>query len=211
MERTEDPHTSGRVTQEELAGMPDLGRCELVRGRIVLAHPTSRSHARVEAAFARELGNFVEPRGLGEVLVGEAGVSTARDPDTVRGADVAFLSAERAARCRPKGFLDVAPDLIVEVLSPGDRPKDVEEKIAEYLSAGVRLVWVADPECKTVRVHRGSDEWGAVGTRGPPGTETVPPQEVASSTVEELSGDDDLSGESVLPGFRVPVRRFFGG
>lgn len=175
--------------------MPGLGRCELVRGTIVHAHPTSRAHARVEVRFAREIADFAERRGLGlgEVVSGDAGIYTRRGPDTVRGADVAFLSTERAARCRPDGFLDVAPDLVVEVLSPGDRPAEVEEKIAEYLSSGVRRVWVADPAARTVRVHRAGEGRGS-----------------AEASVL-LTEDDVLPGEDVLPGFAVPVRRFFAG
>jgi len=191
MKRARRSKSNPPITGDELERMPHRGRCELVRGTIVHADPTSRGHARVEVRFAREIGEFVERRGLGDVLAGEAGIYTRRGPDTVRGADVAFLSAERAARCRPDGFLDVAPDLVVEVRSPGDRPEEVEEKIEEYLSAGVRLVWEADPAAKTVRVHRPG------GSPGP----------VEASAL--LTENDTLSGEDVLPGFAVPVRRFF--
>lgn len=168
--------------------MPDVGRSELVRGRIVCADPTCPEHGRIEVSFAAELRAFVRPRKLGEVLVGEVGIYTGRSPDTVRGADVLFISTERLERCTdPKrGFLDVAPDLVVEVLSPRDAPADVEEKIREYLACGVRLVWVADPATRTVRAHR------------------------SASDVRVLGDDDELTGEPVLPGFSVPVARLFG-
>ena len=191
--RTKPPKSEGLITGEELARTPDLERCELVRGRIVHAHPTSRRHAAVEGRFYRVLSEFVEARGLGEVLVGEAGVYTGRCPDTVRGADVAFLSAERARRCSPDGFLDVAPDLVVEVLSPEDRQARVDEKVTEYLACGVRLVWVADPTRRTVRVYRTPE-----GVRAPLDRDL-------------LSGEDVLSGEEVLSGFSVPVKRLFAG
>jgi Uma2 family endonuclease len=117
------------------------------------------------------------------VLVGEVGIFTHRNPDTVRGADVAFISNERYSRLESKrGFLEVAPDLVVEVLSPEDRPGEVARKVAEYLEAGVRLVWVADPETKTVRAHR-------------PGSE-----------VREA---DRLAGDDVLPGFDVAIAELF--
>src|SRR4030095_7532057 len=95
------------VTGEQLAGMKDLGRSELVRGRVVLASPTFRDHGRVEFRIASELHAFVEPRNLGQVLVGEGGVYTGRTPDTVRGADVLFISHERHATCSTgSGYLD---------------------------------------------------------------------------------------------------------
>lgn len=181
------------ITGEELARTPDLGRCELLKGRIVHAHPTSRRHARVEGRIYRIISEFVEAEGLGEVLVGEAGVYTRRDPDTVRGADVAFLSRERAARCGADGFLDVPPDLVVEVLSLEDRRAPMDEKVAEYLSSGVRLVWFADPVRKTVRRYRSPED-----VRAP-------------RDGDLLSPGDALSGEDVLPGFAVGVRELFAG
>ena len=204
MNPTEHHRSSGLITGKQLAKMSGLGRCELVRGRIVHASPNSRQHAKVEVRFAHELHAFVEFHRLGEVLVGEAGVYTQRGPDTVRGADVAFLSAERAASCRPEGFLDIAPDLVVEVLSPDDRRAKVEEKIAEYLTSGVRLVWVADPARKSVRVYRSLEDVGSGGVeKSPLSGEGL----VTGGTV--FSGEDLLCGEDVLPGFSVPVQRFF--
>jgi Uma2 family endonuclease len=170
--------------------MPDVGRSELVRGRIVCANPTSPEHGRIEANFASELRSFVQARRLGRVLVGEVGVYTGRSPDTVRGADVLYISTERLERCAdPKrGFLDVAPDLVVEVLSPGDAPADVEEKLREYLACGVRLVWLADPSTRSVRTYRSP----------------------SPSEVEVLGEHDELTGDPVLPGFSVPIERLFG-
>jgi Uma2 family endonuclease len=195
--------TPDLITGEQLAKMSGLGRCELVRGRIVHASPTSRQHAKVEVRFAHELHAFVKSQRLGEVLVGEAGVYTRRGPDTVRGADVAFLSAERAAACRPDGFLDVAPDLVVEVLSTDDRRTKVEEKIAEYLTSGVRFVWVADPARKSVRVYRSLEDIRSGAEKSALSGEGL----LTGGTV--LSGEDLLCEEDVLPGFSVPVRRFF--
>lgn len=200
---------------EDLARMPGPEPCELVRGRIVLASPTSRKHARVEVRFSAELRAFVEPRRLGEVLAGEAGIYTGRRPDTVRGADVAFLSSERAARCSPDGFLDVAPDLVVEVLSPRDEPAEMERKIEEYLAAGVRLVWVADPDRKTVRTFRpaqgcqASREGRQPAPADAPSPASIPTDAADRRGAEVYSGGDILSGEDVLPGFSVPVSRFF--
>jgi len=178
--------TERLITGEELARMPEIGRSELVEGRIVRMSPTGFKHGGAELEFGVVLREFVKRRRLGKVLVGEVGVYTRRSPDTVRGADVLFISNERYARAsKDKAFLDVAPELVVEVLSPDDRPGEVARKVAEYLEAGVLLVWLADPSLRSVRVHR-------------PGRE-----------VEELKAGGTLTGEDVLPGFETPVAALF--
>jgi Uma2 family endonuclease len=174
------------VTGDELGKMPNLGRSELVRGRIVLSSPAYGDHGRIEGNFFHELRSFAEPRGLGKVLVGEVGVYTGRDPDTVRGADVAFLSSERYAQAkRACGFLDVAPDLVVEVISSSESRASLKEKLGEYFACGVRLVWVALSATATVRVYRSFED------------------------VREYGPGDALPGDDVLPGFSVPVSRLF--
>jgi Uma2 family endonuclease len=119
--------------------------------------------------------------------VGEVGIYTGRDPDTVRGADVAFLSAERYARSKEatRGFLDVAPDLIVEVLSSSESRASVDEKLGEYFACGVRLVWVALAATTTVRAYRSLVD------------------------VREFGAGDELPGDDVLPGFSMRVERLF--
>lgn len=125
-------------------------------------------------------------RGL--VATNDAGVLTERDPDTVRGPDVLFVSRERWPHDRaPDGFLEVAPDLAVEVLSPYDVWKDLLTKISEYFDAGVREVWVADPEMKNVQVFRPD---------APPRT---------------LHADEVIESADVLPGFTSAVADFFVG
>jgi Uma2 family endonuclease len=174
------------TTGEELSRRGDIGRCELVRGQIVLASPTSDEHGGIEGNFYHELRSFVLPRKLGKVRVGEAGVYTQRSPDTVRGADVLFISNERySRRGKKRGFLDVAPELVVEVLSASESQASLEEKLGEYFATGVRLVWVADPEQKTIRAYR------------------------SLADVRTLGQNDLLSGDDVLPGFCVPVSRLF--
>lgn len=166
--------------------MPEIGRSELVEGRIVRMSPTGFRHGGVELRIGATLNAFVEPRRLGRVLVGEVGIYTRRNPDTVRGADVLFISNERYARAsKDEAFLDVAPELVVEVLSPDDRPGELARKIAEYLEVGVLRVWIADPSRRTLRVHRSL-------------TESL-----------ELGAQDTLTGENVLPGFEVRVSVLF--
>lgn len=133
---------------------PVLGPCELVKGEIVAMSPggVRRSQITARVAFLLERHN-VEHR-LGRVLTGEAGVIVARRPDTVRGADVAFISYDRLpADQLPAGFLDVAPELVVEVISDDVSWTEMEQKIADYHAFGVDTVWVVDPRMLAVRVY----------------------------------------------------------
>lgn len=174
------------VTLEQLERMGDIGPCDLIAGRIVPLSPTGDEHGSVELNVASALRAFVRARKLGYVRVGEVGVVTGRRPDTVRGADVLYISNERyARRKRRTGYLDVAPELIAEVLSPSDRPGELSLKLAEYFGAGVVVVWVLDPAAHTVRVH---------------GT---------ASQFVELREGDTLTAEDILPGFAVPVADLF--
>jgi Uma2 family endonuclease len=183
---TSTASTERLITGEELARMPEIGRSELVEGRIVRTSPTGFEHGGVELEIGVVLRTFVARSKLGRVLVGEVGVYTRRNPDTVRGADVLFISNERYARAsKDKPFLDVAPELVVEVLSPDDRPGEVTRKITEYFDAGVLRVWIADPSRRTLRVHRSPGE------------------------SLELGVQDTLTGDDLLPGFAVLVSELF--
>lgn len=180
------PESTGLLTGHELLRMPHLNPCELVNGRLVPMTPTNAEHGRIELNVGAALRAFVRWQNLGSVLVGEVGVFTRRSPDTLRAPDVLFLSHERdAGRTRRRGFLDVAPELVVEILSPDDRLSEVHQKLGEYFAIGVRLVWVMDPAARTVRVYRGPDD------------------------VRSLTEGDVLGGEDVLPGFTLPVVAVF--
>ncbi len=173
------------ITGDELAAMGDIGPCELVEGRIMPMSPTGDEHGSYEGNFYAVLRAFVQSHRLGKVRVGEVGVYTRRNPDTVRGADVLFISTERYARKQSRSFLDVAPDLIVEVLSPNDPWSEVTQKLREYFAIGVRLVWIADPDAQAVYAYR------------------------SLTDVREFTAHDDLPGDEVLPGFTVPVAQLF--
>jgi len=108
------------ITGEELLAMGDIGRTELVKGKIIHLMPTGHPHGFYEVNLATFLNVFVRTHKLGRVLGGEVGIYTHRQPDTVCGADVAFISHERLAQVQSKSFLDVCPELIVEVMSPDD-------------------------------------------------------------------------------------------
>lgn len=143
------------LTAEEFLQLPDQGRpTELVRGRIVAINTPGFRHGLVCSNIARLLGNFASEHDLGRVVANDSGVVTERRPDTVRGADVAFYSFTRLPKDSvPKGYPALAPELIFEVLSPGDRWPDVLAKVSEYLKAGVLAVCVVDPEQQIVIVH----------------------------------------------------------
>jgi Uma2 family endonuclease len=181
----EKPNTTTLITGEELAEMGDIGRGELVEGRMIMRRPTGWLHGDYERRFGQLLGNFADAHNLGKVLVGEVGVYTKRNPDTVRGADAIFISHARLARLKSTSFLDVAPELIIEVMSPDDRWSEVKQKLREYFDIGVNLVWVADPADRTVSVYH------------------------SLSDVTILEAHETLSGEELLPGFTMPVKALF--
>lgn len=149
------PGTARLVTADELLRMPDDDyRYELVKGRLIRMPPPKYEHGRIVAAIAALLHAHVKARALGDVL-GESGYKLESDPDTVRAPDISFVRRERTIR-GARAYFDGGPDLVVEVLSPDDRPPEVSEKIHEYLTHGVLGVLVIDPGRKTVAVHRPS-------------------------------------------------------
>ncbi len=175
------------MTAEQLWRMPkgDM-RHELIRGELHTMAPAGFDHGAVIINLSTMLATTVKRRKLGVVVGAETGFKLTEDPDTVRGADIAFVRADRIPKTgRPKTFWLGAPDLAVEVLSPDDRPKAVAQKVGDYLSAGARLVWVADPKKRTVRIHRPMAE------------------------PETLRNGDTLLGESVVPGFKCKVSEIF--
>lgn len=128
------------ITGEELLAMGDMGPCELIDGRIVAIHPSGFEHGTIEINLGSELRAFVRQRNLGRVTGGEVGIYIRRRPDgDVRGADIAFVSDDRQAK-PVKGLPEVAPNLVVEIMSPEDRWQDVREKLADYFSIGVEHV-----------------------------------------------------------------------
>jgi Uma2 family endonuclease len=118
-------------------------------------------------------------------MTGEVGIYTRHNPDRVRGADIAFLSTERWPDSLPEGFLEVAPDLVVEIMSPNDRWQEVRQKLAEYFAIGVRWVWIVEPENRTVLVYR------------------------SSTDLQQFGETDTLVGEGVLEGFILAVAELF--
>ena len=174
------------VTAEDLIRMPDSEHCELVKGEVLTVPPTGGEHGAASSRMDRRVGSFVERHRLGAVGGAETGYILSRDPDTVRAPDVSFVSRDRIPDTGgPAGYWPFAPDLAVEVESPGDTPREIATKIEEYLSAGTRLVWSLSRARRTLTVHA-------------PGAEP-----------RVLHEDDILDGGDVLPGFAVRVGEFF--
>lgn len=182
-----DPPATTLITGEELLDMGDIGPCELIDGRIVPMPPAGGDHGIIELELGSELRQFVKQHRLGWTAVGETGIYIRRSPDRIRGADVVFVSTERAQERPGKGFLDVAPDLVVEILSPSDRWQEMRQKLEDYFSIGVRWVWVVEPENRAIVVHRSLTDLTVLGEA------------------------DTLRGEGVLEGFAMAVSDVFDG
>ncbi len=175
------------VTAEELLRTPEDGlRRELVRGEVRTMAPAGYQHGRIDQNIAASLDRLVRDEGAGVVLAAETGFKLSANPDTVRAADVAFATRERAeAAGEEAGYWPGAPDLAVEVVSPNDRFSEVEEKVADWLSAGTRLVLIANPQGRTVTVRRSERE------------------------ALNFSEEKTIEGGEVVPGWTLPVADVF--
>jgi len=140
------------LTGEALLELGDVGPCELIDERIVPLSPTGGEQGTIEGNIAYLLNAYVRSRSLGWVLTGEVGIYTRRNPDRVRAADVVFVSRNQTSAI-PSGFLDLPPELVVEIVSPTDRWQELREKIDEYFSIGVPTLWIVEPKTGTIMVY----------------------------------------------------------
>ena len=177
--------TARPTTADELLAMPYDGfRYELVRGELRRMSPAGHSHGECAMSIGVSLGAHVRANRLGKTYAAETGFMLG--PDHVRAPDVAFVRGERADAARnTQGYFPGPPDLAVEVVSARDRPAAVDEKIADWLAAGVPAVIVVNPLDRAVKIHR-----------SPAGVVT-------------LTADDVLEVDDVVPGWRMPVREMF--
>jgi Uma2 family endonuclease len=175
------------MTVEDLEAMePDGNRYELIRGVPHAMPATGFRHGKIANRINLPLATHVVTHRLGEVLIAEAGFVLRRNPDIMRVPDIAFVQAARVPDdAEQDRYLRLPPDLVVEVVSPTDRPSDIAEKIADYLAAGGPLIWMAYPQRRVVAIHR-------------PG-----------HPVEELGEDAMLDGGEIVPGFRLPIADIF--
>jgi len=170
---------------ELMLRQPSDKRSELIAGRMVVREPAGLHHGSVAAQLLIAVGTHAARERLGRVVAAETGFTLRRNPDTVRAPDVAFIRADRWPAAQTTGFGEIAPDLVAEVLSPGDRERDVRAKVADWLAAGTQLVWVIDQTRRVARAYR------------PDGSITT------------VTATDELDGESVLPGFVMPLSDLF--
>src|SRR4030095_2647233 len=144
------------LTADDLLRQPHDGyRYELVKGELIKEPPAGNIHGNRAMRLGWRLACHVENNDLGVVFAAETGFRLASDPDTVRAPDVAFVNKTRIEEAGTfEGFWPGAPDLALEVLSPGDSYTEVEEKVREYLAAGTKAVWIVDPKGRTITVYR---------------------------------------------------------
>jgi Uma2 family endonuclease len=174
-----------RFTPDDLLRIDGEGLYELVDGQLIEKH-MSYLAGKTTFTLGTKLYTYTQMHDLGDLLSETTFQCFPEKPGSVRRPDIAFIAKDRAPADPGEGHIHVAPDLIVEIISPSDRIYELDEKLADYRSAAVKLVWVVNPNSRTIRVHR------------------------LDGSVSELSGNDAvLNGESVLPGFSAPLRELF--
>jgi len=178
------------MTEDDLLRMPDDGnRYELVKGELRQMSPTGYDHGRCTGKLHGFLASHVYPNKLGDVIAAETGFIIARTPEgrvTVRAADIAFVAKGRIpANANTAKYLELAPDLIVETLSPSDTAFEVEEKIAAWLNAGARVALTMNPASRSIMIYRSLHD------------------------IVRLTDQDELDLDDVIPGFRCRVSDIF--
>jgi Uma2 family endonuclease len=158
---------------------------ELVRGEVVEMPSPKKIHGVVTSNVGYFLGHYIRQQRKGYITTNDAGTLLERDPDTIRGPDVAYFTDANAFRELHPAYGEVPPVLAVEVLSPDDRVNKVLRKVDDYLGNGVRVVWLVDPEEQSVRVFR-------------PG-----------QPAHTLTAEHEIDGGEDLPAFRCAIREFF--
>ena len=179
--------TTRSLTADDLLQLPNDGRrYELVEGELISMAPAGGRHGHVAMQIGWRLAEHVEKNGLGVAFAAETGFLLERSPDTVRAPDAAFIATERL----PAGeitasFVDIVPDLVVEVASPSDTASELRANTEEWLRHGVRMVWVAYPNSQSIAVYQSPDD------------------------VRIFNVGDEIAGSPVVSGFRCPVADIF--
>jgi len=176
-----------RLTSDDLAAMTDRSqRYELVEGELRTMSPAGNRHGMVALMLAARVNIFVSANKLGRTFAAETGFLIARDPDTVRAPDFAFITRQRVEETGPvDGYWPGAPDLLAEVVSPNDSFAEVERKALGWLATGCKVVWVVEPTQEHVTVYR------------------------SPSDIVVLSKDQSLVEPTLLPEFSMPIAELF--
>ena len=179
--------TTSQVSAEQLLRMPAGGRrYELVAGEVREMTPPSWRHGVVLSQLDELLRRHVRERRLGLVMGGDPGFLLARDPDTVLAPDIAFVAEEHVPHPLPEeAFWPGAPTLAIEIASPGDTLREIDEKAKSWLDAGTAIVWVLNPAWRTVTIYR------------------------SPADIKTLTEADDLTAQDILPDFRCRVADLF--
>ncbi len=176
-----------KMTAEEFAQHYMGKRAELINGEVYEYMPAGHRHGEVSLSIGSRIFQFVKRNRLGKAYGAETGfILRTAEGESVRAPDVAFIRKERIPEAGwSEAFCPIAPDLVVEVISPSDSYPQLRQKIDQWLSAGVQVVWVIDPERRVVEIWR------------------------PDGTLKELKENDTLTGEPVLPDFQVVVKELF--
>ncbi len=167
-------------------GHADHYQYELVRGELRQMSPASPFHGRYEMRMIVALSIYLAEHPLGEIFPGDTGFILESNPLTVRAPDVAFVSAARIPHLEQHGLWRLAPDLVIEIVSPSEQAHTIAEKVSDYLTAGTRLLWIVYPESQQVHEYR------------------------AAQAFRIYTIGDTLDGHEVLPGFRFALTALFG-
>jgi Uma2 family endonuclease len=178
-----------QYTPEDLLRITDRLMPELIDGRLVEREPVGQKADAIVTRLLGWVGNFVATHDLGLINGAQGSYQIFPDaPQKVRIPDGSFTRRDRLPAEGPaKGHARVAPDLVVQVVSPNDTATELDEKIEDFFAAGVPLIWVLNPETRTIQVYR------------------------RDGTSTRLRPGETLEGEDILPGFRCDVARLFKG
>lgn len=177
--------TQQRVyTAEDLLRMADGKRYELINGELIEMAPTNITHGVLTARLSYFIAQYSYATKSGIVVAAETGFKVSTDPETVIAPDIAYISVVRAQPLTEK-FGEIAPDLAVEVVSPGNSAGELREKVDLFFKAGTRQVWIVYPKLQTVDVY------------------------TSATSVRILTRQDTLDGADVLPGFTLPLEELF--
>ncbi len=174
------------LTIEEFENLHDASgdRLELVRGRVVREPPAGGQHGLIGSNAGYFIRKYLEANPIGHCFNSDTGFILSMEPSIVRAPDVSFVRTERLPDV-PTGYIPVPPDIAMEIVSPTDRFNDVQQKVRDYLEAGTTVIWLIQPRTRSLTIYR------------------------KSSPPSELSENDDLTDQELLPGFEIPVARLF--